>query len=118
MPGMRIAQDRGHIPHGKGVWGRYPGARGEPGGMKRDLADILLLNSVGSVRSDRESCSGCRRTPLPGERIHRMNDGKVLCPLCFAHVPEGKRADARPEKVHVGSTRLSVGPVAAWRGAA
>jgi hypothetical protein len=76
--------------------------------MKRDLADILLFNSVGAVRSDRESCSGCHRTPLAGETMHRMADDRVMCPLCFSRVSEKKRAGATPERVHVGSTRLAV----------
>jgi hypothetical protein len=78
--------------------------------MKRDLADILLFNSVGAVRSDRECCSGCHRTPLAGETMHRMSDRKVMCPLCFSRVSEKKRAGATPERVHVGSTRLAVVP--------
>jgi hypothetical protein len=81
--------------------------------MKRDLADILLFNSVGAVRSDRECCSGCHRTPLAGETMHRMADDKLMCPLCFSHMSAKKRGGATPERVHVGSTRLAVMPRAA-----
>jgi hypothetical protein len=76
--------------------------------MKRDLAEILLFKSVGAVRSDRECCSGCRRTPLAGELMHRLADEKLVCPLCFSAVPEKRRESARPERVHVGATRLTV----------
>jgi hypothetical protein len=81
--------------------------------MKRDLADILLFHSVGSVRSDRECCSGCQRTPLAGELMQRLADDKLVCPLCFTRIPEKKRSTARPERVHVGTTRLAVMPRAA-----
>jgi hypothetical protein len=78
--------------------------------MKRDLADILLFNSVGAVRSDRECCGSCHRTPLAGETMHRMSDDRLMCPLCFSRVSAKKRANATPERVHVGSTRLAVVP--------
>jgi hypothetical protein len=81
--------------------------------MKRDLADILLFNSVGAVKSDRECCSGCHRTPLAGELMQRLSDAKLMCPLCFSRMPERKRADATPERVHVGAVRLAVVPCAA-----
>jgi hypothetical protein len=78
--------------------------------MKRDLADILLLSSVGAVRSDRECCSGCHRTPLAGETMQRLADHRLMCPLCFGHMSEKKRTGATAERVHVGSTRLAVVP--------
>jgi hypothetical protein len=90
-----------------------PAAPAKPLGMKRDLAEILLFNSVGSVRSDRECCSGCHRTPLAGELMQRLADDRVMCPLCFTRVPARKRADARAERVHVGAVRLAVVPRAA-----
>jgi hypothetical protein len=81
--------------------------------MKRDLAELLLRSSIDNVRSDRECCSGCHRTPLAGERMQRLADNKLMCPLCFAKVPEKRRERATPERVHVGSVRVSVMPRAA-----
>jgi DNA-directed RNA polymerase subunit RPC12/RpoP len=76
--------------------------------MKRDLADILLFNSVGAVRSDRECCSGCSRTPLAGETMQRLADDRLMCPLCFSRISAKKRSGATAERVHVGATRLAV----------
>ena len=81
--------------------------------MKRDLAEFLLRSSIGSVRSDRECCSSCHRTPLAGESMHRLADAKLLCPLCITKVPEKRREHATTERVHVGSVRVSVMPRAA-----
>ena len=78
-----------------------------------DLASILLRKSVGTMRSDRPRCSGCRRSPLVGERLHEMDTGRVLCELCFVALPEDKRRAVRSEIVHASERQLLVVPRAA-----
>lgn len=60
-----------------------------------------------------ERCSGCRRTPLAGERLHEMETGRILCELCVAALPEHERHAVRSERVGAGERRLSVVPRAA-----
>ena len=59
------------------------------------------------------SCGSCRRTPLPGERVHELDGGTTLCDLCFAVLPEGERVAVRTERVHASERRLAVVPRAA-----
>jgi hypothetical protein len=73
-----------------------------------DLATLLLRNSVGSLRSDGARCSGCRRTPLTGERLHEMDTGRVLCDLCLALLPEPDRNAVRTERVHASEHHIAV----------
>jgi hypothetical protein len=81
--------------------------------MKRDLHDTLLRNSVARVGAGRDACTGCERIPLTGELMHLTEDGQHLCSLCLARVPESQRESLRTERVHVGSLRLAVAPMAA-----
>ena len=78
-----------------------------------DLAAILLRKSVGSMRHDRPRCSGCRRTPLVGERLHEMDTGRVLCELCRSDVPEHDKHTVRSELVRASERGLVVAPRAA-----
>ena len=78
-----------------------------------DLAAILLRKSVGSLDSNRTTCSTCRRTPLVGERLHEMESGRMLCELCVAALPEKSRKSVRSERVHAGERQLAVAPRAA-----
>ncbi len=79
-----------------------------------DLSSLLLRKSVGALASDQTRCSDCHRTPLPGERMHEMDTGRVLCELCLLALPEDKRAAAvGSERVHVSDLRLVVAPRAA-----
>ena len=78
-----------------------------------DLAAHMLRSSIGSLRPARESCGRCRRTPLVGESLHELESGRLLCDLCFAALPEGRRRAVRSERVHVGERRLAVVPRAA-----
>ena len=48
----------------------------------RDLELALLRRGVDRRDAGRECCSGCRRTPLTGERVYDFDQGQVLCELC------------------------------------
>jgi hypothetical protein len=78
-----------------------------------DLAAMLLRRSVRSLSSSTASCAGCRRTPLPGERVHELDSGRLVCELCFAALPEEGRTAVRSERVHASDRRLEVVPKAA-----
>lgn len=78
-----------------------------------DLATILLRKSARSLANDRRSCSGCRRTPLVGERLHEQESGRVLCDLCVAGLPEDQRRTVSSERVRSAERQLAVVPRAA-----
>jgi hypothetical protein len=75
-----------------------------------DLSALLLRRSVGSLRSESTRCSGCRRSPLAGERLHEMDTGRVLCDLCLVRLPETDRNTVRVERVHASEHTLAVAP--------
>jgi hypothetical protein len=81
--------------------------------MKRDLHDTILRNSVARVSADRAGCTSCERIPLTGELMHDTGDGRHVCSLCLTSLPESQRESLRSERVHVGSLRLAVAPMAA-----
>jgi hypothetical protein len=78
-----------------------------------DLSSLLLRKSVGVLASNRERCGKCDRTPLPGERMHEMDTGRVLCELCLLALPEEKRTAVRSQRVHASERHLVVAPRAA-----
>jgi hypothetical protein len=78
-----------------------------------DLSSLLLRKSVGALASNRKCCGKCARTPLPGERLHEMETGRVLCELCLLALPEDKRVSVRSQRVHVSERQLVVAPRAA-----
>jgi hypothetical protein len=78
-----------------------------------DLSSLLLRKSVGALANDRDRCGKCARTPLPGERLHEMETGRVLCELCRLALPEDKRHSVRSERVHASDRHLAVVPRAA-----
>lgn len=49
-----------------------------------DLERQLLRRSVMALSAGRDTCDGCHRTPLQGERVHHYEGGRVLCELCRA----------------------------------
>jgi len=53
-------------------------------------------------------CSKCRRTPVPGEFIHRLESERIVCSLCLAKVSPSQRESATPERVHAGERQVSV----------
>jgi hypothetical protein len=58
------------------------------------LHAAILRSALGALGEARESCSDCRRTPLPGERVHLYGD-RLVCELC-----RGRRREA-PERSEV-----------------
>lgn len=81
--------------------------------MRPDLESILLRNSVGSMETRRATCSACERTPLTGERLHRLASEDVLCDLCLAGLPEEQRSPLSSELMHASERALAVVPRAA-----
>jgi hypothetical protein len=78
-----------------------------------ELARRILRKSIGSMRDGLLQCSSCRRTPVPGEFVHRLPSERVVCSLCLANVSASKRDDAVPERVHASDRHVSVLPRAA-----
>jgi hypothetical protein len=76
-----------------------------------DLGSLILRQSVEALADGRPRCSGCRRTPLVGERLHEMQAGRLLCELCLAALPEDRREPVRTELVHAIDRHLAVAPV-------
>lgn len=78
--------------------------------MAREIASILLRNSLGSVHSDRASCAACHRTPLIGELLHVLESGREVCSLCLT---AGDGEPVRSERVRATDKKLAVVPRAA-----
>jgi hypothetical protein len=78
-----------------------------------ELARRILRKSIGSMRRACVQCSACRRTPVPGEFVHRLASERVVCSLCLSEVPASQREGAVPERVHASPQHLSVAPRAA-----
>lgn len=78
-----------------------------------DLESILLRNSVGSMETARATCSACARTPLTGERLHRLASDELLCDLCLSQLPEGQRDTLGSERMRATERALPVVPRAA-----
>ena len=78
-----------------------------------ELARRILRKSIGSMRRQCVQCSSCRRTPVPGEFVHRLASERVVCSLCLAKLPEERRETLRSERVHAGERQLAVVPRAA-----
>jgi hypothetical protein len=74
---------------------------------------MLLRRHVRSVAPLRHNCAKCRRTPLVGERLHELANGRHLCDLCLAALPEEKRGAVRSERVRASERQLAVVPKAA-----
>jgi hypothetical protein len=78
-----------------------------------ELARRILRKGIGSMREQWLECSKCRRTPVPGEFVHRLGPERVVCSLCSAKLSESKRGAAAVERVHASERHLSVMPRAA-----
>jgi hypothetical protein len=78
-----------------------------------ELAAMLIRRSVGAPAPASGRCADCRRTPLPGERVHELDSGHTVCDLCFAALPDERRLAVRTERVPVSERRLLVVPKAA-----
>jgi hypothetical protein len=81
--------------------------------MAREIASILLRNSLGALDSDPASCSRCRRVPLIGELMHELESGREVCSLCLS-ASEGRDGEpVRSQRVRATDKPLSVVPRAA-----
>jgi hypothetical protein len=78
-----------------------------------DLATQLLHRSIGELKPTATHCGGCRRTPLPGERMHELEEGRQLCDLCFASLPDETRHAVESRRVGASERRLRIAPKAA-----
>jgi hypothetical protein len=78
-----------------------------------DLAGMLLRRSLDSLKAPPGRCTKCKRTPLPGERLHEMETGRTLCDLCLVALPVDDRRAVRSERVHASEVPLAVVPRAA-----
>ena len=78
-----------------------------------DISPFLIRVCMGVPASEAPSCSQCRRTPLAGERIHRLESGSRLCELCFGALPEEHRVAVRSDRIGASERGLSVVPRAA-----
>ena len=63
---------------------------------RTELDEHYIRKSVGALSEEREPCRHCGRTPLVGERVHRLADGRLVCELCR---PLRRVEDAREELV-------------------
>ena len=81
--------------------------------MAREIASILLRNSLGSLHSDLAQCSGCRRTPLIGELMHTLDSGRVVCSLCLGPADAREGEPVSSERVRATDKKLAVVPRAA-----
>ena len=78
-----------------------------------DLSPLLIRISLGATGPVTQSCRECRRTPLAGERLHRLDSGSVLCDLCFAALPEERRTAVSSDRVRATERPLAIVPRAA-----
>lgn len=70
-----------------------------------ELERHLLRRSVMALAAGRDSCDGCHRTPLTGERVHVYDGGRTLCELCRA---ERREPPLRSQAVHGSEHGLTV----------
>jgi hypothetical protein len=78
-----------------------------------DLAAMLIRRSLGALPPGVPRCADCRRIPLPGEGVHELDSGRMLCDLCFGALPDERRIAVRTERVHASERPLEVAPKAA-----
>jgi hypothetical protein len=76
--------------------------------MAREIASILMRNSLGALREDGPRCSRCRRSPLVGELLHAMKSGTHVCSLCVAQVASREGEPVSSERVRSCDRRLAV----------
>lgn len=72
---------------------------------ERDLERELLRKGVGAVRAGASRCTGCGRTPLPGEYVDVLARGRIVCALCR---PAQVEEPLRTERVLPGERGQSV----------
>ena len=81
---MRELSGASNKPPRSGQSGRSPRTNVEFPAVRSGppLETLLLRKGLGERAAARPQCSGCRRTPLEGERLHVYEDGTVRCELC------------------------------------
>jgi hypothetical protein len=82
-------------------------------GSMPDISPLLIRSCVAATAPVAERCGHCRRTPLAGERLHRLDTGRALCDLCFASLPEEQRQAVSSDRVGASERPLPVAPKAA-----
>lgn len=78
-----------------------------------DMDSLLVRSFIEALPATAASCGDCRRTPLAGETVHRLEGGPLVCELCFAALPAARRHVTSSERVHASERRLAVVPKAA-----
>jgi hypothetical protein len=81
--------------------------------MAGELESMLIRKGIDEMSASRHSCSRCLRTPLPGERLHRFESGRLLCDLCLARLPKDQRSPISSERIRVGARLLRIARPAA-----
>jgi hypothetical protein len=81
--------------------------------MAREIASILLRNSLDALRTERPACSRCRRIPLTGELMHELESGREVCSLCLSKAGGRDGEPVRSERVRATDKPLAVVPRAA-----
>ena len=76
--------------------------------MAREIASILMRNSLSRLQSDGPQCSRCRRSPLVGELMHVMRSGRRLCSLCVARSASREGDPVSVERVRSGERPLAI----------
>ena len=76
--------------------------------MAREIASILLRNSLGALQSDPPQCSRCRRSPLVGELLYVLRSGRRVCSLCAARAASIEGEPVGAERVRSSERRLAV----------
>ena len=99
----------------RAFWPAGAGLAGLPanGSPVPDMDALLVRSFIGALPSTAASCAGCRRTPLAGEMVHKLDSGRLMCELCFAALPANSRLAVSSERVSASERRLSVVPKAA-----
>jgi hypothetical protein len=78
-----------------------------------DMSSMLIRRCLGTTGPVGERCGQCRRTPLAGESVHKLDSGSVLCDLCYAALPEERRVAVSSDRVRASERPLAVVPKAA-----
>lgn len=92
--------------------GIRPGAQ-NAAPMAREIASILLRNSLDALRTEQPACSRCRRMPLTGELMHELESGREVCSLCLANSGGRDGEPVRSARVRATEKPLAVVPRAA-----
>jgi len=76
--------------------------------MAGEFEAMMIRKRIGELHAARTSCTRCRRTPLPGEQLHRFESGRVLCDLCLARLPIDQRLPMSSVRIRVSERLVRV----------